>query len=87
MRGVRIGRRLYEERRALAERLELTGIAFAGRMPGYSRVRRKVGSPEDYLEQVIAGKAHDPVLRFQLLPDMVEDDLGILDLEVRRRDG
>jgi predicted amidohydrolase/ribosomal protein S18 acetylase RimI-like enzyme len=66
VRGVRIGRRLYEERRALAERLELTGIAFAGRMPGYSRARRKTGSPEDYLEQVIAGKLHDPVLRFQL---------------------
>ncbi len=66
VRGVRIGRRLYEERRALAEDRDLTGIVFAGRMPNYKRNKRKVGGPEDYLEQVIAGKLHDPVLRFQL---------------------
>ena len=66
VRGVRIGRRLYEERRALAEDRELTGIAFAGRMPNYRRSKRKVEGPEDYLEQVVAGKIHDPVLRFQL---------------------
>lgn len=33
-RGLRIGKRLYEARRALAERLELRGIVFGGRMPG-----------------------------------------------------
>ena len=66
VRGVRIGRRLYEERRALAEENDLTGIVFAGRMPNYRRNKRKVAGPDDYLEQVIAGKLHDPVLRFQL---------------------
>jgi predicted amidohydrolase/ribosomal protein S18 acetylase RimI-like enzyme len=66
VRGTRIGRRLYEERRKLAERLELKGIAFGGRMPNLIRHRRKVTGPEDYLEQVVAGKLHDPVLRFQL---------------------
>lgn len=66
VRGVRIGRRLYEERRALAEENDLTGIVFAGRMPNYKRNKRKVAGPDDYLEQVIAGKLHDPVLRFQL---------------------
>lgn len=66
VRGVRIGRRLYEERRALAEGRDLTGIVFAGRMPNYRRNKRKVDGPEDYLEQVVAGKIHDPVLRFQL---------------------
>jgi predicted amidohydrolase/GNAT superfamily N-acetyltransferase len=66
VRGVRIGRRLYEERRALAEERDLAGIVFAGRMPNYRRNKRKVGGPDDYLEQVIAGKIHDPVLRFQL---------------------
>ncbi len=69
-RGTRIGRRLYEERRALAERLDLTGIVFGGRMPGYSRARRRktdrVESPEDYLQLVIDNRVHDPVLRFQL---------------------
>lgn len=69
-RGTRIGRRLYEERRALAERLELTGIVFGGRMPGLARaMRRKTNraqSAADYLQLVIDGKLHDPVLRFQL---------------------
>ena len=32
-RGLRIGKRLYEARRALAERLELRGIVFGGRLP------------------------------------------------------
>ncbi len=66
VRGTRIGRRLYEERRKLAEREELKGIIFGGRMPNYRRHRRKVESPDDYLETVIAGRLHDPVVRFQL---------------------
>jgi predicted amidohydrolase/ribosomal protein S18 acetylase RimI-like enzyme len=66
VRGTRIGRRLYEERRALAERLELTGIAFGGRMPNLARNWRKVDGPEDYVQQVREGKLHDPVLRFQI---------------------
>ena len=66
VRGTRIGRRLYEERRKLAERLELKGIVFGGRMPNLRRFWRRVESPEDYLEQVVGGKLHDPVLRFQL---------------------
>ena len=69
-RGTRIGRRLYEERRALAERLDLSGIVFGGRMPGYARAKRRktnrADTPEQYLEMVLAGKIHDPVLRFQL---------------------
>jgi predicted amidohydrolase/GNAT superfamily N-acetyltransferase len=65
-RGARIGRRLYEERRNLAERLELNGIVFAGRIPNYSKHRRKTEGPDDYLEQVQSGKIHDPVIRFQL---------------------
>lgn len=66
VRGTRIGRRLYEERRALAEELELKGIVFGGRMPNFRRFQRRVDGPEDYVEQVIAGRIHDPVLRFQL---------------------
>jgi predicted amidohydrolase/GNAT superfamily N-acetyltransferase len=66
VRGTRIGRRLYEERRALAERLDLSGIVFGGRMPNLRRSWRKVDGPEDYLGKVVDGKIHDPVLRFQL---------------------
>lgn len=66
VRGARIGRRIYEERRALAERKELSGIVFGGRMPGLARARRKTPDPQDYLDEVIAGKRHDPVIRFHL---------------------
>lgn len=77
VRGTRIGRRLYEERRALAEQLELTGIAFGGRLPGLTRNRRKVEGPKDYLDQIVAGKIHDPVIRFQLANGF--EPIGILD--------
>ena len=60
VRGTRIGRRLYDERRKLAERLEVKGITFGGRMPNLQRSRRKVDGPQDYLDQVVAGKIHDP---------------------------
>jgi len=69
-RGTRIGRRLYEERRTLAERLDLTGIVFGGRMPGFAKATRRKNNraetPEEYLDLVLEGKVHDPVLRFQL---------------------
>ena len=65
-RGLRIGKRLYDARRALAERLELRGIVFGGRMPNYARASSKVDGPEDYLAQVQAGKLRDPVIGFQL---------------------
>lgn len=67
-RGSRIGKRLYEERRELAEKLGLSGIVFGGRMPGYAYAKRmkKVKNPEDYLKQVSEGKLRDPVLGFQM---------------------
>ena len=65
-RGLRIGKRLYEARRSLAERLELRGIVFGGRMPGYARVKAKVDGPEDYLARVRAGEFRDQVIGFQL---------------------
>lgn len=83
VRGTRIGRRLYEERRALAERLDLDGIVFGGRMPSLRRNWRKVDGPEDYLAKVQDNKLHDPVLRFQLangfeaegiIPDYLPED-------------
>jgi len=66
LRGLRIGQRLYDARRTLAERLELRGIVFGGRMPGYRRARKKVEGPEDYLAGVESGKLRDQVIGFQL---------------------
>lgn len=65
-RGLRIGKRLYEARRALAERLALRGIVFGGRMPGYARVKSKVSGPDDYLVRVGEGEFRDQVIGFQL---------------------
>ena len=48
LRGLRIGQRLYNERKRLCEHLRLKGIVFGGRMPNYGRRARAVGSPERY---------------------------------------
>jgi hypothetical protein len=59
-RGSRIGRRLYQERRSLVERLELNGIVFGGRMPNFSKYRRRVEGPDDYLSKVQSGQITIP---------------------------
>lgn len=66
LRGVRIGQRLYDARKSLAEELDLHGIVIAGRMPGFQRTRRRVDGPEDYLTKVSQKKLSDQVLSFQL---------------------
>lgn len=65
-RGLRIGRRLYNERKKLCEYLELKGIVFAGRIPGLARRIAKVGTPQDYVRMVQDKHLRDPVLNFQL---------------------
>lgn len=82
-RGLRIGQRLYNERKALCQRLQLKGIVFGGRLPGLARRWRKIGSAEAYVEAVKEKKLRDPVLSFQLrngfevegvLPDYLPSD-------------
>ena len=46
VRGLRIGQRLYNERKRRRQHLRLKGIVFGGRMPNYSRRAKTVGSPE-----------------------------------------
>ena len=69
-RRLRIGQRFYKVRQDLCQWLELKGIVFGGRMPAYTRAKRRKAnsaeSPQDYLDKVLAGKIHDQVLRFQL---------------------
>lgn len=77
LRGVRLGQRLYDARKSLAERLELKGIVIGGRLPFYARNRRKVDGPQDYLEQVREGKIKDPILGFQLKSGF--EPIGILE--------
>ena len=65
-RGLRIGQRLYDERRKLAQSWRLKGIVFGGRLPTLGRRLRRFGSPEAYLEEVKGSRQRDPVLTFQL---------------------
>lgn len=67
-RGLRLGRRLYDYRKELCERLNLKGIAFGGRIPNYYKYREQL-SPKEYIEKVRRKEIHDPVLDFQLSND------------------
>jgi len=67
-RGLRLGRRLYDYRKELAEKLNLRGIVFGGRMPNYHKYAKDI-SPKEYLEKVKRKEIHDPVLNFQISND------------------
>ncbi len=67
-RGLRLGRRLYDYRKELCEKLNLRGIAFGGRIPNYHKFADKL-SPKEYIEKVKRKEIHDPVLTFQIAND------------------
>jgi predicted amidohydrolase len=67
-RGLRLGRRLYDYRKELTEKLNLKGIAFGGRIPNYHKYSDQL-SPKEYIEKVKRKEIHDPVLNFQISND------------------
>jgi predicted amidohydrolase len=67
-RGLRLGRRLYDYRKELTEKLNLRGIVFGGRIPNYHKFADKL-SPKQYIEKVKRKEIHDPVLNFQISND------------------
>ncbi|UAN00038.1 bifunctional GNAT family N-acetyltransferase/carbon-nitrogen hydrolase family protein [Polaribacter litorisediminis] len=67
-RGLRLGRRLYDYRKELCEKLNLRGIAFGGRIPNYHKHSHLI-SPKEYIEKVKRKEIHDPVLNFQISND------------------
>jgi predicted amidohydrolase len=67
-RGLRLGRRLYDYRKELCEKLNLKGIAFGGRIPSYHKYSDQM-SPKEYIEKVKRKEIHDPVLDFQMSND------------------
>ncbi len=67
-RGLRLGRRLYNYRKELCEKLNLRGIAFGGRIPNYHKYAATL-SPKEYIEKVKRKEIHDPVLNFQMSND------------------
>ncbi|MEQ6120374.1 bifunctional GNAT family N-acetyltransferase/carbon-nitrogen hydrolase family protein [Reichenbachiella sp. MALMAid0571] len=67
-RGLRLGRRLYDYRKELCERLNLKGIVFGGRIPNYYKYSDKL-SPKEYIDKVKRKEIHDPVFNFQISND------------------
>lgn len=67
-RGLRLGRRLYDYRKELCERLNLKGIAFGGRIPNFHKYSDTL-TPKEYIEKVRIKEIHDPVLNFQVSND------------------
>lgn len=67
-RGLRLGRRLYDYRKELCEKLNLKGIVFGGRIPNYHQFASEM-SPKDYIDKVRKREIHDPVLNFQISND------------------
>ena len=50
-RGLRLGRRLYDYRKELTEKLNLRGIAFGGRIPNFHKYADKM-DPKEYIDKV-----------------------------------
>ena len=67
-RGLRLGRRMYEYRKELCEKLNLKAIMFGGRIPNYYKYADTM-RPKEYIEKVRSREIYDPVLTFQLSND------------------
>lgn len=67
-RDLRLGRRLYDYRKELCERLNLKGIMLGGRIPNYHKYAEDL-TPKQYIEKVRHKEIYDPVLSFQLAND------------------
>lgn len=67
-RGLRLGRRLYDARKELCEKLNLKCIIFGGRIPGYGEYSDSM-TPSEYIQKVKGNEIYDPVLSFQLSND------------------
>ena len=67
-RGLRLGRRLYDARKELCERLNLKAVVFGGRIPNYHQYAAEM-TPRQYISKVRDKEIFDPVLSFQLSND------------------
>jgi hypothetical protein len=67
-RDLRLGRRLYDYRKELCEKLNLKAILFGGRIPNYHKYADEL-TPRQYIEKVRDREIHDPVFNFQLFND------------------
>lgn len=67
-RELRLGRRLYDARKELCEKMNLRQILVGGRIPNYHKYSHEL-SAKQYIEKVKAKEIYDPVLSFQLSND------------------
>ncbi|MEP7236526.1 MAG: bifunctional GNAT family N-acetyltransferase/carbon-nitrogen hydrolase family protein [Ferruginibacter sp.] len=67
-RGLRLGRRLYDARKELCEKLNLKAVVFGGRIPNYHTHAAEL-KPKEYIKKVKLKEIYDPVLSFQLSND------------------
>jgi predicted amidohydrolase/GNAT superfamily N-acetyltransferase len=67
-RGMKFGRRLYEARKELCQKLNLKRILIGGRIPNY-HIYEKEMKVTDYVRAVMDKKIYDPVLTFQVKND------------------
>jgi predicted amidohydrolase/GNAT superfamily N-acetyltransferase len=66
--GLRLGRRLYDARKELCEKLNLKRIVIGARIPGYERYHGAI-TPQKYVGLVRSKEEYDPILSFQLAND------------------
>lgn len=64
-RGQGVGAMLYEARKKTVVRFNLKRMVAGGRIPGYGKVAHLM-TPEQYVEEVVAGRRSDQVLGFQI---------------------
>ena len=67
-RDLRLGRRLYDARKELCERMNLRGFVVGGRIPGYHKHKNEL-TPQQYVARVKTRELVDPILTFQLAND------------------
>jgi len=73
-RGLKLARRLYEERKRLCRERNLQRIVIGGRIPGYGAHAKKL-SAREYVEKVMDKSLVDPVLTTQLANGFVLREL------------
>jgi predicted amidohydrolase/GNAT superfamily N-acetyltransferase len=67
-RNMRLGRRMYDARKDLCEKLNLRGIIAGGRLPKYKDHASEM-TPKEYIYKVKHKEIYDPTLSFQLAND------------------
>jgi predicted amidohydrolase/GNAT superfamily N-acetyltransferase len=67
-RDMRLGRRLYDARKELCERLNLRSIVAGGRIPSYNTYAHEL-TPKQYIDKVKRRELYDSTLSFQLAND------------------